>query len=359
MSEQPAALDPVAAEEFGERMVGVLNDACLALMTSIGHRVGLFDAMAGRPAATSSEIAEAAGLQERYVREWLAAMTTSGVVEHDPASATYRLPPEHAACLTRAAGPENLAVQAQYIGLLGSVEPAVAECFRAGGGVPYSAYGEFHRMMAEDSATVHDAALVGAVLPLVPGLPERLRAGVEVADVGCGSGHAVNLMAREFPASRFTGYDFSEEGIAVARREAQDMGLANARFEVRDAAELGVEGRFDLVTAFDAIHDQARPDAVLAGIARSLRPDGVFLMVDIRAESAVGDNLDHPLGTFLYTISTMHCMTVSLALGGAGLGTAWGRSTATRMLAEAGFGSVEIAEIDEDFVNDYYIARRA
>ncbi len=180
-----------------------------------------------------------------------------------------------------------------------------------------------------------------------------------MADIGCGSGHAVNLMAQAFPASRITGYDFSEEAIAAGRREAESLGLANARFELRDVTALGVHEGYDLITAFDAIHDQAQPAAVLAGIAGALRPGGVFLMVDIRSSSNVEDNVDHMVGPFLYTVSTMHCMTVSLALDGVGLGTVWGRQLATRMLHEAGFPSVEVTHVDDDLFNDYFIARKA
>lgn len=170
--------DHARAEAFGERMVGVLNDACLALMTSIGHQTGLFDTMAGLPPSRSTEIAAAAQLHERYVREWLSAMTTGRVVDYDPDNRTYHLPAEHAACLTRAAGPDNLATTMQFVPLLATVEGPVVECFRSGGGVPYQAYTEFHRLMAEDSAGVHDAALIDAILPLVPELPQRLEAGM-------------------------------------------------------------------------------------------------------------------------------------------------------------------------------------
>jgi SAM-dependent methyltransferase len=350
--------DTSRAEAFGGRMVGVLNDACLTLMASIGHQTGLFDTMAGLPPSTSTEIARAARLDERYVREWLGAMTSGRVVEYDPGTRTYHLPAEHAASLTRQAGPDNLAKTMQFAALLGSVEGPVVDRFRSGGGVPYEAYTEFHRIMAEDSGAVHDLALVDTILPLVPGLVERLRSGIDVADVGCGSGHAVNLMAEAFPASRFTGYDFSEEGIAAGRREAGSMGLTNARFALRDVTELGAHSEYDFVTAFDAIHDQAQPAAVLAGIADTLRSDGVFLMVDIRASSNVEDNVDHLLGPFLYTVSTMHCMTVFLALDGAGLGTMWGRQLATRMLHEAGFSSVEVTDVEGDVFNDYFIARK-
>jgi 2-polyprenyl-3-methyl-5-hydroxy-6-metoxy-1,4-benzoquinol methylase len=346
------------AEAFAGHMVDVLNSAAIALMTSIGHQVGLFDTLAGLPPATSDEIARAAGLQERYVREWLGAMATGRIVDHDPKAKTYWLPPDHAASLTRAAGSGNLAGATQFIPLLAQVEERVVDSFRNGGGVPYSAYPRFQRLMAEDSATVHDAALIDAILPLAPGLPQRLRDGVEVADIGCGSGHAINLMAKAFPRSRFIGYDLSEEGIRAARREAQAMGLTNAQFDVRDVTALDAHNRFDLITAFDAIHDQAHPAQVLAGIAGALRPDGVFLMVDIRASSDLHENVDLPLAPFLYTVSTLHCMTVSLAQAGAGLGTMWGEQTARRMLAEAGFTRVEVKQIEGDIFNTYYIATR-
>ena len=127
-------IDQARAEEFAERMVGVLNEGAIALMTSIGHRTGLFDAMAGLPPSTREEKASAAELNERYVREWLGAMVVGGVCQYDPENATYRLPQEHAAFLTRAASPDNIAAFAQYIPLLGSVEDGIVESFKNGGG---------------------------------------------------------------------------------------------------------------------------------------------------------------------------------------------------------------------------------
>ncbi len=345
--------------DFARRMLRTMNEAALALMVSVGHRTGLFDVMAAMPAATSAQIASRASLDERYVREWLAVMTTGRIVEHDGAADSYWLPAGHAAWLTRAAGMENLAAGMQYIGLMALVEDQVVDCFRHGGGVPYSAFPRFQEVMAEDSGAARDATLIDVTLPLVPGLTERLRQGIEVADVGCGSGHAVNLMAAAFPRSRFTGFDFSAAGIAAAREEAERKGLANARFEQRDAARLGEAGRFDLITTFDAVHDQARPDLVLAAIADALRPGGVYLCVDTAASSKLAENLDHPLGPFLYTVSCMHCMTVSLADGGLGLGTMWGEETARTMLIEAGFTSVKVVRLDGDFVNAYIIASKS
>jgi SAM-dependent methyltransferase len=344
--------------DFADRMLRTMNEAALALMVSVGHRTGLFDVMAAMPAATSIEIASRASLDERYVREWLAAMTTGRIVAHDGAAGTYWLPADHAAWLTRAAGMKNLAVGMQYVGLIALVEDQIVDCFRRGGGVGYSAFPRFQEVMAEDSGAVQDATLIDVVLPLVPGLLDRLRQGIDVGDVGCGSGHAVNLMAEAFPRSRFAGFDFSDAGIAAARREADRKGLSNARFDIRDAAHLGEVGRFDFMTTFDAVHDQARPDLVLAGIAMALRPGGVYLCVDTSASSKLADNLDHPLGPFLYTVSCMHCMTVSLADGGMGLGTMWGEQIARQMLGEAGFTTIEVARVDGDIVNAYIIASK-
>ncbi len=352
------AFDQAKSDAFAGRMMDLLDVAGVALMSSIGHQVGLFDTMAGLPPATSGQIADAVGLHERYVREWLGAMVTGRVVEYEPDSGTYRLPPEHAAWLTRAAGLNNLAATTQFVPLLAQIEEPLVDCFRNGGGVPYSAYPRFQRLMSEASGAIHDAALIDAILPLVPGLPERLAKGIDVADIGCGSGHAINLMARAFSASRFVGYDFSEEGVQVGRREAEALGLTNARFEARDVTRLELQHRFDLVTAFDSIHDQAQPAKVLAGIFEALRPDGVFLMVDIGASSNVHENLDFPMGTFMYTVSCMHCMTVSLALDGAGLGAMWGEQTALRMLAEAGFTKVDVRRVEGDRTNSYYVAMK-
>ena len=339
-------------------MIGTLNEGALAVMTSIGHRTGLFDTMSGLPYSTSEEIAGAADLNERYVREWLGAMTVGGIVEHDPERNTYHLPPEHAAFLTRAASPDNIAVTAQFISLMGSVEDEIVGVFRRGGGVPYSAFPRFHEVMAEDSGQTVVAALFDYILPLVPGLTERLEAGIEVLDVGSGSGRALNLMARAFPHSHFTGYDISEEGVLRAITEAKEHGATNVRFEVKDAAALDETSRYDLITTFDAVHDQARPAAVLEGIALALKDDGVYLMQDIAGSSHLHNNMDHPLGPFLYTVSTMHCTTVSLAQGGEGLGTMWGEEKAKQMLAEAGFRSVEIRRLDHDIANTYYLVRK-
>ncbi|WP_250123856.1 class I SAM-dependent methyltransferase [Chroococcidiopsis sp. CCMEE 29] len=350
--------DPAKADAFAARMLDILNSSAISLMTSIGHRTELFDTMAELPPSTSRQIADAAGLNERYVREWLGAMVTGRFVDYDPNHKTYSLPAEHAAFLTRAAASDNIAPFAQYFPVLGAVEEQIIDCFYKGGGVPYSEFKRFHAVMAEDSGQTTVSALFDHVLPLIPGLTEALQQGITVLDVGCGSGRAMNKLAQAFPNSQFTGYDFSGEAIANANAEAQSRKLSNIQFQVKDAATLDERDRYHFITTFDAIHDQAKPDVVLQNIYNALRPDGVYLMQDIRAATDVSGNLEHPIAPFLYTISCLHCMTVSLAYGGMGLGAMWGQEKALEMLSEAGFTQVEIKQLAHDFQNDYYIARK-
>ena len=347
------------AEQFAERLVNTLNEASIALMLSIGHRTGLFDVMARLKPATSRQIADQAGLNERYVREWLGAMTTARIVNYHPAEQTYHLPAQHAAFLTRDAVPENMAGFCQWIAVLGGVEDQVVEAFRHGRGVPYDAYRRFHEVMAEESAQTVVAGLDEYVIPLVEGLREQLESGIDVLDIGCGSGRAMNHLAERYPQSRFIGYDISEQAIAAARKQSVDRGLNNTRFEPCDVSEMTGTDAFDLICAFDAIHDQAKPAQVLVNIRRALRNGGVLLMQDIAASSHVHENMDHPVAPMLYTISCMHCMSVSLANGGPGLGAVWGRQKALEMLDEAGFDNVRVEQLDHDFQNFYYIATKA
>lgn len=352
-----AEFDAARAEAFGGRILEVLNNSATALFLSVGDRTGLFDTLAGISPASSEKLAAAAGLEERYVREWLGGLVVAGVVEYDPAGGTYSLPAEHAAVLTTAAGVDNLAFLAQYLPLMAGVEDELVEVFRHGGGVPYSSYPRFQSLQAQETARVYDATLVDVVVPLVPGARERLEAGIDVIDIGCGCGHAANVLAKAFPRSRFHGLDMSDEGIAAARAEATAWGLTNVRFEVGDATELPASS-FDLVTAFDMIHDLAHPAEVLAAVSAALRPDGVFLMADMAASSRLEENIGHPFAPLLYGFSLFHCMTVSLAQGGAGLGTVWGEQLAKQMLAEAGFGAVDTATVEGDPINLYYLCRR-
>jgi SAM-dependent methyltransferase len=353
-----AQVDPAKAEAFAGKMLANLNGTSVTLLVSVAYRTGMLEALSSMPPSTSEEIARAAGLRERYVRECLGGLVVGGIVEYYPETCRYRLPPEHAMFLTKAAGPDNFALFAQVFPLVGQIEDDLVRCFREGGGVPYSAYPRFHGVMAEMSAPLFDRNLVDKMIPLVPGLRERLEKGLDAADVGTGSGHAVNVLARAFPRSRFVGFDFAEEAIARGKAEAAAWGLGNVRFEVRDAAKLGVQQAFDLVTAFDAIHDQARPRDVLRGIFEALRPGGVFFMMDENGSSRLEENLEGPIAPMLYAFSTLHCMTVSLAYGGEGLGACWGRQKMEELLKEAGLEDIRFQTLDGDIEHVYVTARK-
>ena len=355
-TDQQAVTETV--EGFSERITSVIDSAGLTLLLSLGHQTGLFDAMSTMPPATSAEIADAAGLDERYVREWLGGVAAARVIDYDAESSTYRLPAHRAEVLTRAGGLNNLARLAQYVPLMCEVEQKILGRFRDGGGLSYDDYPRFHTVMAERSGEVFDAALISAVLPLVDGLPRRLETGIDVADFGCGSGYAIGLMAEAYPASRFTGIDFSQEAIATGAAAAAQRGLTNVSFLPADLAALDQTAAYDLITAFDAIHDQAQPARVLENIYRALRTGGVLVMADIKASSRLEDNIGVAMSTYRYAVSLTHCMSVSLGLGGAGLGTMWGRQLAVSMLNDAGFGDVEVAEIEQDPSNYYYLARK-
>ena len=343
------------AEGFANNLLEIYNNGALSLMISIGHRTGLFDTMEKIRSASSEEIAGASGLNERYVREWLNTMVVGRIIEFDQNAKLYHLPMEHATFLTRSNPTDNMAVFAQYIPELGQVEDKIVHCFRNGGGVDYGEYNRFHEVMAEDSGQSVLSSLLQTILPLVPGFIEKLENGIHVLDVGCGSGRALNLMAEAFPNSNFTGYDLCLEPVEAASREALDKGLTNVHFEQLDLTNAKPLHRFDLITAFDSIHDQARPDKVLRFIYESLTMDGVFLMQDIDASEDVSNNMEHPLGPLLYTISTMHCMSVSLAAGGMGLGTMWGTEKAQRMLKEAGFTRAVENRLEHDPQNCYFV----
>jgi ubiquinone/menaquinone biosynthesis C-methylase UbiE len=349
------------AQSFAERLLTILNDGALCLMVSIGHRTGLFDAMQGTPAASSAEIAARAGLNERYVREWLGAMVTGRIVNIDPATNRFSLPAEHAAFLTRGAGADNIGVFAQYIALLGGVEDQIVECFKKGGGVSYARFPRFQEVMAEDSGQSVLSSLESHIVPLVPGLREKLSNGIQVLDLGCGRGRIINRLAELYPKSRFTGMDLSSEAVLSAWGEAAQKKLRNIEFIVTDLSHFDENAEtesFDLIATFDAIHDQAKPLNVLRGIHRALRSDGVYLMQDIKGSSDIHNNMDHPLGPALYTISCMHCMTVSLAQNGEGLGAMWGEEKTREYLAKAGFRSVEKNELAHDIQNNWYVVRK-
>lgn len=355
--ERPA--DAAKPESFAARVHRILDGGALALLLSIGHRTGLFDVMAAMPPADSRAIARESGLDERYVREWLGAMVAGGIVRFDEARCLFSLPAEHAAALTRNAAAENLAVPAQWIALLGGVEDELVDSFATGGGVPASAYRRFNKVMAEDSGQRVAAVLASDVLPLVPGLDAALARGIAALDVGCGAGRTLIELGERFPRSAFLGIDFSCDAIAEARRGAAERRLKNVRFEVRDAAEIAGDARFELVTAFGVIHRQPAPERVLGAIAGALRHGGVFLLQEEASAGSLAEDAKRPLAAFSYTLSCLQSLATSRAAGGAGLGAMWGARDVRRALAATGFHRIEEKRLPRDPRSMYFVARSA
>lgn len=350
--------DHEKSEVFADRIAAALDNGALCLMLSIGHRTGLLDCMARLPASSSAAIAESAELSERYVREWLAAMVTGGVVTYDEKDKSYYLPPEHAASITRNGYLGNIAVYSQFLALMGQIQDRVLECFETGEGLQYSEYPCFHQIMAEDSKMTVVDGLFEYILPIVDGLKGDLECGIDVMDAGCGKGEALLALAQRFPASNFIGYDLSEEAIQAAQKQTQLRGLKNIHFEVRDLTFYDEKERFDLITSFDAVHDQKHPENIIQSFYRALKKGGRYLMQDIGASAYLENNFEFPLATFLYSVSCHHCMPVSLGQGGDGLGTMWGWETAEKMLKQAGFSDVAQHRLDHDPTNVWFVSKR-
>jgi 2-polyprenyl-3-methyl-5-hydroxy-6-metoxy-1,4-benzoquinol methylase len=357
-------------KSFSDRMIDILNFGALNLAMAIGYRTHLFDVMDALDTPQTAEvIADRAGLSRRYVREWLGVMVTGGVValsRGEDGETRFFLPGDHGDLITRRSGDSNLGVYTQEMPLLTMCAmESVIRGFTTGEGVTYDQYPKFQAFMSELANAKHRQVLLDKFLPSIDDgrLVERLRTGIRVCDLGCAEGVALILMASAFPQSRFVGIDISKEAIEVAQQTAKRRRIDNIDFITMDAASLddntAFAASFDYVTAFDAIHDQTRPLDVLRGIHNILTPGGIFSMVDIAARTDLADNMAHPMGPFLYTVSLMHCMPVGLVDGGPGLGMMWGRERAVEMLNEAGFQHVEVIEIPDDPFNLHFFSRKA
>lgn len=354
---EDAAMDAERAQRFAERVQQILDGGALALLLSIGHRTGLFDVMAAMPPATSTAIARDAGLDERYVREWLRGVVAGGIVSLHEERGLYHLPPEHAAALSRGAGARNLASAAQWIPLLGAVEDELVDGFATGGGVPAACYRRFHKVMAEDSGQRIVSRLASDVLPLVSGLPDALRRGIAVLDVGCGTGGVLLELAQRYRRSAFTGVDLSVDAIEEAKRRAAELRLANVRFESCDATEPKPRARFDLATAFGVIHRVPEPTHALEIVAAALRPGGILLMQEEASAGSPLRDAARPLATFSYALSCLHSVATTRSAGGAAEGAMWGSREVRRALASAGFHRIEEHRLPDDPRSAYFVAR--
>jgi len=353
-----ASFDSAKQEAFVGQVLNHTSASMVTILAALGDRLGLFKTLASSGPATSAEVAARAGLVERYAREWLGGMASAGYVTYDAATKRFALPPEHVAALADEGGPMFFGGVHEMLLSASSVVDRVAEAFRAGGGVPQSAYDErFWDGMDRFSGAWFDNALVGQWIPAMPDVERKLRHGADLADVGCGRGRALVRLAEAFPASRYVGYDAFAPSVERATRQAREAGVTDrVRYEIHDAA-MELPGRFDVITTFDVIHDAVEPVAVLRSIFNALKPDGVYVCLDVNCSDRLEENAG-PLGCIFHGISILYCLTTSLAKGGAGLGTLGLHEHKLRELAAVvGFSDVRRVPIQNPFNNLYELRR--
>jgi len=333
------------------RQVGVDFGAALTVaLAFIGDQLGIFRTMADGVARTSAELAADTGLNERYLREWASTMAAAGYLDYDPARAAFRLSPEQAIVLAHEDNTFFGAGAFQYAVACYRQITKLADAFRNGGGVPFTDYGlDIVRAIERLFQAGYRAWVSSQWIPAVPDLHQRMKAGAEAAEVGCGAGQCLIPVAQAFVNSRFFGFDVDSASLARAREKAADAGVADrVTFEQRAAEDIPHRDRFDLVMAFNCIHDMAYPRRALAGIRNALKPGGVMLWSEADASDRLEENLN-PAGRTLYGASTMHCMTVSLAHDGEGLGVVVGEDRARAMASEAGFASFRRLPIENPY----------
>jgi len=346
---QAPPIDHERVHRFVETLVNDVGTAMRGGLCYIGDKLGIFKALADAGKVTASELAQRTNLNERYLREWLHAMVTAEYVYYDPWSKTYFLPPEHALALANEDFPFFVGGFMEMIVPTVSMAPRVAEAFRTGKGVPQADYPpEMFESIERGTMPWYRNKLVQEWIPTMPSVQKKLQNGCEAADTGCGGGLALITMAKAFPKSHFYGFDSHAGSLERARRNAENAGVADrVKFEVLDCKYLP-ERKFDFVTSFDVIHDSVDPLGVLKSVCKSLRPDGTYLWLEMNCSHEVSENIN-PVGRFLYSVSTLYCMTVSLAHEGAGIGAAMGEPKARELAQQAGFSHFRRLPIDDPF----------
>jgi len=344
MSPQKRAVDESTLEELQGKVLGDVAGSLGLLMAYMGDRLDLYSALAEMGAATSEQLAQSTGLEERYIREWLSANAAAGYVNYAPDSAEFVMTPEQEVVFAQEGNPACMqgffqAVVSAYLD-----EEKVTEVFRTGEGLPWSAHnGCLFCGTERFFRPLYAANLISDWLPSLDGVVPKLETGAKVADVGCGHGSSTILMAQSFPNSTFHGFDFHEPSIEHARERARAAGVAgNTIFEVTTSkAYPGSD--YDLVTIFDALHDMGDPVGACGHILDSLKDDGTFMLTEPAAGDSLKENL-HPLGQIFYAFSTMICTPASRAQEvGLALGAQAGQARLTEVLNEGGFSKVRRA----------------
>jgi SAM-dependent methyltransferase len=348
------AYDDKKAEAFVGKVLGDAVGLTTTALAFIGDELKLWKDLHARGAATSQELADRTGLAERPLREWLSAMASAGYLHYEPTTRRFELPAEHAPALAQEGGPVFFGgVHQEFVALLRPID-RVIDSFRTGKGVPQSAYPEaVFDGMDRFTAGWFENALLPVWIPGIDGLQGRLEEGIDVADVGCGRGRALIKLAQAFPRSRFVGYDVYGPNVARARANAESAGLSDrVRFVELDAAD-GLPAPADFVTTFDVVHDAVDPGGLLRAIRRALKPQGTYLCLDINCSPQLEDNAG-PLGALLFGSSVLYCMSVSLAHGGAALGTCGLHHPKLDELGTAaGFGQIRKLPLENPFNNLY------
>lgn len=355
MRNQPA-IEQAKVEAFVGKVLGDTSATLVTILAVIGDRLGLFKDLAANGPATSAELAVRAGINERYAREWLGAMATAGYVEYDAASRRFTLPPEHAPALAQESGPFFFGGAYQMIPALVGILGQVTEAFRKGGGVPYGAYDiNCWDGMERFTNTWFENLLIQHWIPAMPDVRAKLERGARVADVGCGRGRALIKLAREFPNSRYVGYDIFGPSIERASANATAAGVGDrVSFRQLDVSK-GLSEPCDVITTFDVIHDAVDPLGLLRAIRQGLRADGVYVCLDINCSDKLEENIG-PLGALFHGFSVLYCMTTSLGGGGVGLGTLGFHEPKVRELCvQAGFKIVRRVPLENPFNNLYEI----
>ncbi len=335
---------PVDVQAFVGQVVTDLGAAFSGVLVNVGRRLGLYKALADLGATTSAALAEATGIRERYVREWLANQVAGGYVVYDPQTQTYGLPPAQAMVLALEESPVFMASAFEVAASFWLDEDKIIETFRSGEGFGWNEHN--HRLFCGTESffrTGYRAHLVSEWLPALEGVVERLKQGGKVADIGCGHGASTILMAQAFPKSRFVGVDYHDASIATARRRAVEQGVTgNTAFEVNTAS--GFNGRdFDLVCFMDCLHDLGDPVGALKACRKALKPDGKVLLVEPYAGDRLEEN-QNPIGRMYYAASAMACTPNSLSQEvGLGLGAQAGEERLRKVAREAGFSNLRRA----------------
>ncbi|XP_033634686.1 uncharacterized protein LOC117295970 [Asterias rubens] len=363
----PVARPPSTAGEnlpqFGARIMETVNAGFIALSIAVGKETGLFRVLAGFEGQpkTSQEIADEAGLKERYVREWLGAMTTGRIVNMDATGKRFYLPPHRAIFLTTPGLGYELTILAAALPMQGKVFNHIIESFKLDGpkGVSYDHFGDFHHFMNECSLVWWERHLVQTFIPSIPGLKDMLESGISVLDLGCGEGGASLLMGQEFPNSSILGVDICNHATQAAQKGIAKHSLTNVKFLQMDAHDIpdDWEGRFKYILAWDSIHDMAHPNKILERVRKVLAPGGIMSVMEVNARSEIKDNMDMPFASTFYTNSMFHCMTVQLNAGGEGLGNMWGRERAEETLRDGGFNVETFPSPFEGSFNCHFLCK--